>query len=51
MFSNGKFKNVVAEKDVLKTIPPTVSFQETYSLLPKQCMYIFFKDKVLITII
>lgn len=34
MFSNGKFKNVVAETEVDETIEPTQIFHETFSLLP-----------------
>lgn len=40
MFSNGKFKNVVAENDI-KTVIHTRLFQETYSLLPKICECFF----------
>lgn len=34
MFSNGKFKNVVAETEINEIISPAQSFQGTYSLLP-----------------
>lgn len=34
MFSNGKFKNIVAEIDVSKHIGPSESLHGVYSLLP-----------------
>lgn len=34
MFSNGKFKNIVAEVDVSKQIGPSESLHGVYSLLP-----------------
>ena len=34
MFSNGKFKNIVAEVDVSKHIGPGESMHSSYSLLP-----------------
>jgi hypothetical protein len=34
MFSNGKFKNIVAEVDISKQIGPSESIHGVYSLLP-----------------
>lgn len=34
MFSNGKFKNIVAETEINEVIAPSQSFHATYSLLP-----------------
>lgn len=54
MFSNGKFKNIVAEVDVSKQIGPGDSLKGIYSLLPvrgkkqyvnQESVFIFFKFK------
>jgi beta-arrestin len=39
MFSNGKFKNIVAEVDVSKQIGPGESLRGVYSLLPVRGRY------------
>ncbi len=39
MFSNGKFKNIVAEVDVSKQIGPGESLRGVYSLLPVRGKY------------
>lgn len=39
MFSNGKFKNIVAEVDVSKQIGPSESLHGVYSLLPIRGMF------------
>lgn len=38
MFSNGKFKNIVAEVDISKQIGPGESIHGVYSLLPVRGM-------------
>lgn len=40
MFSNGKFKNIVAEVDVSKQIGPSETLHGVYSLLPVRGMAI-----------
>lgn len=42
MFSNGKFKNIVAEVDVSKQIGPGEALHGVYSLLPVRGMAIHF---------
>lgn len=39
MFSNGKFKNIVAEVDVNKQITPGETLHGVYSLLPVRGKY------------